>query len=970
MVMPKARVYAVVRPLLVGVGCRPVLLAAAALPLGIAWGLGAGYGAPSLFWHSDTLVQALGGLGVTLLLGQVCFVAYLLDSGRQRGRPNGAGSLAAGPAPPADSSARRSYRMLAAIMRRVRTLLIAAMHPIVPGAGPRRPEPPSWQRLRSYLAVTWLPLLVLLVLPAIGYFTTDWPWTGDDSDYYTDDQRFGRHYWSEEGLGVAGLGADWCFVIALPKRWPLLTGIIAALVLSRGFVELFLWLSPRLTPWLARTLPARVAALPAQPVVHLVLGLVFAGLFWLTWSASTADQCLLLALWVATHAGVVALYGVADDAGSADLWKHVLAGMAFGGFTLLYEALFALYRLSGGAWPADYISPVLVLCLLLALAVTVHGFLRFHFRIGYGVVGSGLLVTVVVLGSLAGYQHEVLGLERAALKGAPVSLKDADGPALVSAYHDARATVRRLTDRAKTAPDAVTAAEITQAESEVSERATALRAFYRRFLDRYTGQIAPFDGGGGAAGALPPNPSDAALSADIKALRDRLLALERHRLQVWRKQASPQGRRPRIAVVAVSGGASRAALWTTVVLDKLDTELPSFSRRLRVIAGASGGMVGASHYAATLPGPAGHDANRDRQAFVRAIAEDSLTPVMQRLLFIDVPAAILPRAADTDRGRALEEAWCKHSPALRSTFAELAAGEAEGWRPSLIFSPMLIEDGRRLLISNLYLPQLTESSGSLLSETRDVRPAVRDFANRAKAGAQRTLPKAKRSDSRHGEQFDDRTRYSLSAVELFSLFPQARSQLAVSTAARMSATFPYISPPGDMPVEPRRRAVDAGYYDNYGVAVAAAWISHNRAWLAQHTSGVVLIQVRDQASRRRQLYTEDEQDRWSLARGVEWLTGPLAGASSAFESIMAFRNDERVQELDDYFSAAKGDRFFTTVVFESRAEISLNWYLNEAEKAHVLKGFDAYRDPTGAEVPSANGLALDSLRRWWGPGHD
>ena len=36
-------------------------------------------------------------------------------------------------------------------------------------------------------------------------------------------------------------------------------------------------------------------------------------------------------------------------------------------------------------------------------------------------------------------------------------------------------------------------------------------------------------------------------------------------------------------------------------------------------------------------------------------------------------------------------------------FRELAAGEAEGWRPSLVFSPMLLEDGRRLLISNLDL---------------------------------------------------------------------------------------------------------------------------------------------------------------------------------------------------------------------------------------------------------------------------
>ncbi len=421
---------------------------------------------------------------------------------------------------------------------------------------------------------------------------------------------------------------------------------------------------------------------------------------------------------------------------------------------------------------------------------------------------------------------------------------------------------------------------------------------------------------------------------------------------------APRPGKPRLAVIAVSGGALRAALWTTFVLDKLEQELPRFPCHVRVISGASGGMLGATYFSATLTGPGGHDRGRDHRAFVEAIAEDDLTPVMQRLLFVDVPATAIPRTADSDRGLALEEAWCKHTPVLLKKFTDMDQGEVQGWRPSLIFAPMLIEDGRRLLISNLYLPLLTESSGEVLSEERDLS-SVGDVH---KPQSRMAVPKGKRPD-------DDRTRYSLSALELFNLFPEARGRLPLSTAARMNATFPYASPPGELPTKPRRRAVDAGYYDNYGVNVAAAWLYHNRAWLAQHTSGVVFIQIRDQVSRRRQLYAEAGDDSWSLGRGIEWLTGPLAGAGSALETTQAFRDDEKVQGLNDYFNAGR-TKFFTTVLFESRADISLDWYLTGAERRNLLKGFDAYQDKSGERIESANMLALNNLKAWWGPGHD
>src|SRR5262249_41606501 len=155
---------------------------------------------------------------------------------------------------------------------------------------------------------------------------------------------------------------------------------------------------------------------------------------------------------------------------------------------------------------------------------------------------------------------------------------------------------------------------------------------------------------------------------------------------------------------------------------------------------------------------------------------------------------------------------------------------------------------------------------------------------------------------------------SLSAVEFFQLFPDA-DKFRVSTAARMSATFPYFSPAVDLPTGPRRRVVDAGYYDNYGVDVAASWIYAHRRWLRGNTSGVVLIQLRDSTSERARLFPDEQPKLWDYSRSVEWLTGPLVGAGSAMEAGMSFRNDEMVQVLDDFFNAGGGGKQFTTVVF-------------------------------------------------------
>ena len=304
-------------------------------------------------------------------------------------------------------------------------------------------------------------------------------------------------------------------------------------------------------------------------------------------------------------------------------------------------------------------------------------------------------------------------------------------------------------------------------------------------------------------GEIPPGPC-----ADDKATP--LLLNDRQVLDRWvehvQRLDSNSRAKPKLVLLAVTGAAYRASFWTTIVLERLEKEFPGFFDHVRLVTGASGGMVGAA-YAVAM-----RNSNEDETATDRLARDsglDSLTPIVQQLIRRDIPLAVSWSPQKYDRGRALEDQWKK----LDISFEQLRAGEAEGRCPSLVISPMVVETGRRLLFSNLDLYGLTDlqarkrSGVSCESEDRGPLPPSGGFR-----------------------------RFSRSAVEFFRAFPDAYrgkngDAFKVKTAVRMNATFPFITPAVNLPVCPPRRVVDAGYYDNYGINLAAAWAYQNRDWI-------------------------------------------------------------------------------------------------------------------------------------------
>jgi hypothetical protein len=377
---------------------------------------------------------------------------------------------------------------------------------------------------------------------------------------------------------------------------------------------------------------------------------------------------------------------------------------------------------------------------------------------------------------------------------------------------------------------------------------------------------------------------------------------------------------------------------------------------------------------------------------------DFLGPIAWQIAFHDfLPNALLPFPT-YNRGDALEDAWCDFAPELGLTFGEIAAREMDGEIPSIVFSPMLVEDGRRILIGNIPLDDLTISLGrGLLDGDREIlRSAYLKNRTPAPGGG----PEGPQAVEDYDLEYPGLS--SVSAMEFAKLFgAEALSHLRLASAVRMSATFPFVTSVVALPTHPPRHVVDAGYYDNYGVNLGAAWVNSHKDWIRANASGVLVVQIRAFRNEKRLKILDQEADAtsgppasrgFSLRDWLGWAVGlapgfldlvgdgvrsmiiPAQGVAMARESSMYFRNDENLQFLHDSFTRLTRDEgFFRTVVFTcdtiqagraSQNIETLNWYIDPIEYRQIRRNMD----PADAESQTGrdrNYLRLEQLKAWW-----
>lgn len=372
----------------------------------------------------------------------------------------------------------------------------------------------------------------------------------------------------------------------------------------------------------------------------------------------------------------------------------------------------------------------------------------------------------------------------------------------------------------------------------------------------------------------------------------------------WKKNNTLQSK-PKLVFINTSGGGSRSTLWTFYTLHHLDSIYGgNFFKKIHLITGSSGGMVGTAYYRELylrqkqnkLPVPLLD------YSYVKNAGKDLLNPIAFSIATNDF--FIRMKTYDDgkykylkDRGYAFEHQLLRNTNnVLNKRLIDYKKPEYNADIPLLIFAPTIINDGRRLLI--------TSQPVSFLSNNFPHNNTL-------------TNPIAEN-------------------VEFTRLFKnQDAYNLKITSAIRMSATFPYIMPSVSMPSKPQINVLDAGMRDNYGALTTYKYIYTFKDWIDENTSGVVIIRIRDKEK-------DKNISQNPLLSVSETFTSPIGSLYANLFSIQDYNLDDMIQYLSNDFNQP-----IQIIDFELENEdnhISLSWHLTTKEKETIINSMQSKKN--------------------------
>jgi hypothetical protein len=246
----------------------------------------------------------------------------------------------------------------------------------------------------------------------------------------------------------------------------------------------------------------------------------------------------------------------------------------------------------------------------------------------------------------------------------------------------------------------------------------------------------------------------------------------------------------KVILVAANGGGIQAAAWTARVLTGIEAACRQsggcgprrFARSVRLVSAVSGGSVGAMYFVNAYQEDGQLPA--ELEPIVDVAARSSLDGLAWGLVYPDFLRTLAPFLSEvpffwyTDRARTLEFEWQRGVPGLRQQrLSGWRKAAAQGQRPGVVFNATVVDNGVPLLFSTI---------------THD-----------------RQLSIARTFEQLYGAY-----------------------DVPVTSAVRLSATFPYVTPAarahriGEADYStPTYHVVDGGYYDNYGMATLVEWLN-------------------------------------------------------------------------------------------------------------------------------------------------
>lgn len=402
----------------------------------------------------------------------------------------------------------------------------------------------------------------------------------------------------------------------------------------------------------------------------------------------------------------------------------------------------------------------------------------------------------------------------------------------------------------------------------------------------------------------------------LKALNDSSFinedkALTLTQLQNWRNKF-PADHKPKMVFLCVSGGGKRAALWTLSSLQMADslTNGALFNNSI-LITGASGGLIGASYFrelklrAVDDPQIQPYAASHRQK-----ISTDNLNPLIFSLLANDLFVGFTKfeyagNYYERDRSYTFEDQLNTITENLMDKpIRDYMKPELEAKIPLMILTPTVINDGRKLYIASRPVSFMNE----------EVTKLPHYPANK------------------------------VGGVDFQRLFKdQGAEHLRFLSALRMSATFPYITPNTTLPTEPPIQMMDAGISDNFGLSDAVRFLYAFNNWIAENTSGVVFVSIRDSPK----LGTIAPRSGETI---IDSFTQPISSVYNNFENFQDITSDllighatswfkNEIHRIDIQYQVESYVPILQKMdsIRQNNARASLSWRLTNREKQSIYE---------------------------------
>lgn len=175
------------------------------------------------------------------------------------------------------------------------------------------------------------------------------------------------------------------------------------------------------------------------------------------------------------------------------------------------------------------------------------------------------------------------------------------------------------------------------------------------------------------------------------------------------------------------------------------------------------------------------------------------------------------------------------------------------------------------------------------------------------------------------------------------------------SALRMCATFPYITPNTTLPTEPKIQIMDAGISDNFGLSDAVRFQYAYKDWIAENTSGVVFVSIRDSPK------LADIAPRTGQTI-FDAFTQPISSVYNNFENFQDITSDLLIGYSHSWFnnSIERVDIEYEAMDYvpvlqkmdslrKYNARASLSWRLTTREKESIINNISSERNSKAIE---------------------